>query len=308
MTTIPQPIPYQGSKRNIAWQILAQFPQEVHTLIEPFAGSAAVSVAAAFHERATHFYLNDLNKPLMDLVEMIINHPQQIADEYEKLWLAQLGRERAFYDDIRWQFNLSHKPVHLLYLLARCVKASVRYNTEGQFNQSPDNRRRGRRPKSMRQEIFAMSRLLHGRTTISSDSYWATLDIVSSTDLVYLDPPYQGTSQNRDPRYYCGTEIEEIIEFLSELNKRKVKFLLSYDGRTGDRAYGRKLPPKLGLCRMEIYAGRSSQATLLGKKAETFESLYISPALAREIRLSIDRDSQKRNAHSKLKQLELGLL
>jgi DNA adenine methylase len=38
MKTMPQPIPYQGSKRHIAEQILAYFPQDVCTLIEPFAG------------------------------------------------------------------------------------------------------------------------------------------------------------------------------------------------------------------------------------------------------------------------------
>ncbi len=43
---VPQPIPYQGSKRYIAKVILAFFPKAVETLFEPFAGSAAVSLAA----------------------------------------------------------------------------------------------------------------------------------------------------------------------------------------------------------------------------------------------------------------------
>jgi DNA adenine methylase len=206
MKTMPQPIPYQGSKRNIAEQILAYFPQDVCTLIEPFAGSAAISVAAAHYKRARRFYLSDVNKPLMDLVEIIINRPQEIADEYEKLWLMQIGKERDFYDYVRNQFNITHKPEYLLYLLARCVKASIRYNTEGDFNQSPDNRRQGRRPMSMRQQIFAVSQLLRGKTTIQSGDYKAVSDIVSRSDLVYLDPPYQGTSQNRDPRYYSGSD------------------------------------------------------------------------------------------------------
>jgi len=33
---LPHPIPYQGSKRNLAAQILAFFPQGIDTLIEPF--------------------------------------------------------------------------------------------------------------------------------------------------------------------------------------------------------------------------------------------------------------------------------
>ena len=42
------------------------------------------------------------------------------------------------------------KPDLLLYLLARCVKAAVRYNASGEFNQSPDNRRRGMPPHDAR--------------------------------------------------------------------------------------------------------------------------------------------------------------
>ncbi len=280
MRRMPQPIPYQGSKRNIAGQILSVFPNGVATLIEPFAGSAAVSVAAAYGQKAEKFYLNDLNKPLMELLAMIVNEPQEIADRYERLWQAQLGRERAYYDFVRDEFNKTHRPDYLLYLLARCVKASVRYNANGDFNQSPDNRRRGRRPSSMRQEILGVSRLLQGKTTIVSGDYRELLDIISENDLVYMDPPYQGTSQNKDPRYYSGLNFGDLIDFLEELNRRQVMFMLSYDGRTGTKTYGRELPSSLGLQQMEIHAGRSSQATLLGKSVQTYESLYLSPALA----------------------------
>jgi DNA adenine methylase len=43
--------------------------------------------------------------------------------------------------------------------------------------------------------------------------------------------------------------------------------------------FGKPLPVSLRLERIEIDAGRSSQATLLGKDARTCESLYLSPAL-----------------------------
>jgi DNA adenine methylase len=284
MKKMPQPIPYQGSKRNIARQILKVLPQEVEMLIEPFAGSAAVSVAAAYYQKAQKFHLNDLNKPLMDLLEMIVNQPRQIADAYEKLWYEQLGRRREFYDFIRDEFNSTHRPDYMLYLLARCVKASVRYNADGEFNQSPDNRRKGRQPDSMRQEILGVSRLLRHKTTVTSLDYKDLLDTISDSALVYMDPPYQGTSQNKDPRYYSGLNFDELISFLHELNNRQISFILSYDGRTGNKTYGRALPDTLNLHKLEIYAGRSSQATLLGKKTVTHESLYLSPNLLEQFK------------------------
>ena len=287
---MPQPIPYQGSKRNIARQILSVFPAGVGTLIEPFAGSAAVSVAAAHWQKAEKFYLNDLNKPLMDLLAMIVNEPQEIADRYERLWQAQIGQERAYYDFVRNEFNRTHRPDYLLYLLARCVKASVRYNANGDFNQSPDNRRKGRRPSSMRQEILGVSRLLQGKTVVASGDYREVLNVISGDDLVYMDPPYQGTSQNKDPRYYSSLNPGELVDFLEELNRRQIMFILSYDGRTGAKTYGAALPSGLNLHRIEIHAGRSSHATLLGKSVQTYESLYLSPALMQ--RLIVERNGR----------------
>ncbi len=35
---VPHPIPYQGSKRNLAPAILGYLPERVGTQIEPFAG------------------------------------------------------------------------------------------------------------------------------------------------------------------------------------------------------------------------------------------------------------------------------
>jgi DNA adenine methylase len=63
------------------------------------------------------------------------------------------------------------------------------------------------------------------------------------------------------------------------MNKRHISYVVSYDGAMGGKAYGKQLPNSLCLKRLEIKAGRSSQATLLGRNAETTESLYLSPAL-----------------------------
>lgn len=283
---IPQPIPYQGSKRNIARFILSFFPHEVERLVEPFAGSAAVSIAAACYGKASRFYLNDINRPLMKLLQEIIDNPRTISDEYEKLWNEQRGQERQFYYHVRDEFNRTQRPACLLYLLARCVKASVRYNSRGEFNQSPDNRRKGRRPQRMRDDIFATSHLLRGRTLITSKDYAEVLESVAPTDLVYMDPPYQGVCNGKDPRYYTGIDIERFIHQLEDLNARHIPFILSHDGRTGWKTYGTGLPPDIGAYRIEIRAGRSAQATLLGRNDITYESIYISEALLALLDLS----------------------
>jgi DNA adenine methylase len=251
----------------------------VERLIEPFAGSAAVSIAAAYHRRANSFLLNDRNQPLMELLHEIIHYPRRVSDAYEALWHAQHGKERQFYDEVRNTFNRTHEPAHLLFLLARCVKASVRYNTQGEFNQSPDNRRKGASPVTMRQNIMAVSRLLRNKALLKHENYVDVLRAAHHGDLVYMDPPYQGVCETRDRRYSSGINSAEFVETLHDLNKRAIPFILSYDGRTGNKQHGAILPELLALTRVEVAVGRSSQATLLGRSDVTYESIYISPAL-----------------------------
>jgi len=280
---IPHPIPYQGSKRNLAKYILPFFQQDIDILFEPFAGSAAISIVTAFQKKASRFHINDVNQPLIALWDEIINHPKKISEQYKHLWLKQQGNERKYYDFVREEFNKTKQPDYLLYLLARCVKASVRYNANGEFNQSPDNRRLGRDPQKMTDDILFVSKLLSGKTTVTSQDYKEILALAKPTDLVYMDPPYQGVCATGDPRYFSGIDFDEFMQELKKLSKRNVPFILSYDGRTGKKSYGQNMPEELGMYRLEIDAGRSTQATLLGRDDVTIESVYLSKNLVEQL-------------------------
>jgi len=151
------------------------------------------------------------------------------------------------------------------------------------FNQSPDKRRLGTIPETMRENIAAISALLRSKTIVTSLTYQDVLANVRRDDVVYMDPPYQGVCGERDSRYFSGICASDFAEELKALNEKSIRYVVSYDGRLGNRTYGRPLPEKLGLTLVEIEAGRSSQATLLGRNEMTVESLYLSSALADEI-------------------------
>lgn len=276
---VPHPIPYQGSKRNLAQVILSYMPARFARLVEPFAGSAAISLAVAYRGRTDHFLINDRHEPLVALWREIIERPDELADEYEELWRDQIGNERRFYDEVRAKFNKTHRPAAFLYLLARCVKAAIRYNGSGEFNNSPDNRRKGALPANMRLRIRGAAELLGGRTEIICQDYAAVLRKCKSSDVIYMDPPYQGVCGERDQRYAPKVDHDEFCQALSSLNARNCLYLVSYDGRMGEKMYGKPMPKELGLEHIEIHAGRSTQATLLGLESDTYESLYLSPAL-----------------------------
>ena len=280
---VPHPFPYQGSKRGIAKFILPYFPSNVRCLIEPFCGAAAVSIAASAHGLAERFLLNDLNKPLMALWSAILNNPNSLCDEYERQWLEQQSDRKAYFFEVRDEFNKTHDPNQLLYLLARIVKGSVRYSSDGRFNQSADNRRSGMRPSTMRRNINCVSALLKNKTSVSAVDFREAIERAEKRDLVYMDPPYQGTSFTRDHRYFNGLSYDDFVETLGRMNDLDISYIISYDGMTGEKTYGKQLPETLHLRHLHIRAGRSSQATLLGNNQETIESLYLSPSLVERI-------------------------
>lgn len=292
--TVPHPIPYQGSKRALASFILDCMPAHVNCLIEPFAGSAAVSLAALASHRVEQVVLGDSNAALMNLWTAIRDEPDVLAMGYRQHWMAQSGQERDYYDQVRDQFNRTHQPRDFLYLLARCVKAAVRYNANGDFNQSPDNRRKGAHPDTMQKHILGSAALLNGRSSLYTQDYRSLIAHlnIQSTDILYLDPPYQGVCNRRDSRYRSGVIFDEFVDFLHRLNEVQIQYILSYDGRTDDRVYGEPLPESLRLAHYELHAGRSTQATLLGRKAHTWEALYLSPALAAQIQTPLPAFSQ----------------
>jgi len=287
---IPQPIPYQGSKRALAPLILKYFPAKINRLIEPFAGSSAITVATAIRSKASKYWINDLNQPLVTLIEEIVNNPEKISSNYKDVWIKQLGNEKKYYKEIRNRFNTHSRPEDFLYVLARCIKGAVRYNSIGEFNQSPDNRRKGKLPKTMRKEIFQISNLLKGKTKFTATDYSHIFQEANELDLIYMDPPYQGTSNKKDSRYLAGLNLEEFILNLELLNLKNVPYLISFDGKLGNKSYGNDLPKALQLRKIMIEVGRSTTSTLLGQDEITYESLYLSKALVQRIKIELPKE------------------
>lgn len=279
----PHLVQYQGSKRIIAPEIIKFFPKKINRLIEPFSGTCAISILAAAENKCDNFWLNDINEPLIKMMEECVNVPQKLADAYRVIWEGQFQDNQNnvdYFYKVRDEFNHGMKDsARMLFLLARVVKGAVRYNVRGELNQSCDKRRYGTRPQIIANNAFKISELLKGKTYFSSENYKEVLALTKPGDLVYMDPPYQGTSNKdnaRDNRYIQGVDFEEFVEELTKLNARGVDFIVSYDGMTGDKMIGKKLPQKLALSHIYINAGLSAQATLNGKKEITYESLYIS--------------------------------
>ena len=283
MSRLPHPIPYQGSKRRLASLIGTYLPCEINTFFEPFAGSAAMSIYAAFHKRASNFVIADSLEPMVSLLQAIVEQPNLTAARYRHVWEGQMESGPGYFNEVRDRYNDERDPIDLLYLICRCVKNAVRFNREGRFTQSVDKRRLGMRPDKMRSAVQGVSSILGGTVQFRVGDWRETLVDAGPGDFVYMDPPYLGTSVGRDKRYHKQLMLEELVCGLEDLRRRRVPFALSYDGMTGGREYGPPLPEKLGLTRLLLHAGTSSQSTLSGRYEQTIESLYVTPGLTEPI-------------------------
>ena len=277
---LPHPIPYQGSKRQLAPAIARYLPTKIETFYEPFAGSAAMSIYAAHHRLAARFVIADSLTPMIDLFRAIVEEPEKTVCRYRELWHGQMIGDNSYFNRVRDRYNETGNHVDLLYLICRCVKNAVRFNRAGRFTQSVDKRRLGMRPDKMRKAILGVSAILGGRAEFRIGDWLETTADARPGDFLYMDPPYLGTSIGRDRRYHRQMMRDELVLGLESLRGRRIPFALSYDGATGGREYGPPLPEALGLTRLLLDAGTSSQATLNGRREETVESLYLTPGLA----------------------------
>ena len=294
---LPHPIPYQGSKRTLAPLIAPHVPDDIETWFEPFAGSAAMTIWAASRGVAKRYVIGESLEPIAKLWTAIIDHPKKISARYAEIWDGQKPHDIGYFNQIRARYNRDRDPVDLLYLICRCVKNAVRFNSKGAFTQSVDKRRLGMRPAKMTAAINGASSLLQGSVEVRIGDWLETMIDATARDFVYMDPPYLGTTVGRDKRYAHQMPQQRLIKGLGVLLAGNIRFALSYDGMTGSKEYGPPLPPTLGLTRLLLHAGVSSQGTLSGRSEETIESLYLSPGLA-EPQSSIIRRSRPTNQKS----------
>lgn len=261
-------IKWTGSKRSQAETIVSYFPENINTYYEPFLGGGSVMGITNFKKAVC----GDICKPLIELWEEIKTKPNDVSKIYEDNWnkLQKIGY--TYYYDIRDQFNKNGDPNKFLFLTRTCCNGLIRFNKNGEFNNSFHVTRKGINPKTLNKIINEWSSRIQNVKFIIGD-YRETTKTAKKGDLVYLDPPY---FYNKD-RYSSDLNYEEFLKFLEDLNKREIKYVLSFDGSRGDKNYNIEIPSNLYKRKFTTKAGNSSVNNVLNQKKEmVFESLYLN--------------------------------
>lgn len=162
-------------------------------LVEPFVGSAAVSLA--LHQKMESFLVNDANFDLVNVFEHLRSAPDAFIDEVATYFTAENNTEERYYA-LRDRFNetgptSSKRAALFIYLNRHGYNGLCRYNQSGGFNVPFGRFTSLRSPeKELRQAAPVLA-----RCEISHGDFEPVLDACGVGDAVYCDPPYVALSK-----------------------------------------------------------------------------------------------------------------
>src|ERR1035437_629977 len=184
---LPPVIKWSGSKRSVAAQLASLFP-EYERYYEPFVGGGAMLP----FRKVKQGYASDIMPELIQLWAVIRDQPQLAIDGYSMRWHARQRDGHGVYYEIRDHFNLTRDPIDFLFLSRTCVNGLIRFNKDGNFNNSLHHTRPGIAPETLEQVIAMWSKAIQCVDFTVAD-YTNALLHVTESDFVFLDPPYEST-------------------------------------------------------------------------------------------------------------------
>lgn len=184
MSTI---LKWAGNKTAIMSELKKHLPDGPR-LVEPFAGSCAVMMATDY----PHYLVADINPDLINLYQVIKEDVNSFIHLVERIF-SKFTMEEDYYK-CRQFFNTVplepiEKAAYFLFLNRHCYRGLCRYNQRGLFNVPYGNYKKPYLPVD---EIRAFAEKAV-RATFICASYDETLAMLQAGDVVYCDPPYDGT-------------------------------------------------------------------------------------------------------------------
>lgn len=182
---------WAGNKTRVRGHILHLLPTKAIRLVEPFAGSCAISLAADYDD----YLIADTNTDLIRLYQQIKTDVDTVIANIETLFVPSNNTAERYYK-IREEFNDidtddARKSAIFVYLNRHCFNGLCRYNASGKFNVPFGKYDRPVAPvKEI--EVFAV---FSKKAKFIEKSFEQTFEMVREGDTVYCDPPYLQLSE-----------------------------------------------------------------------------------------------------------------
>lgn len=193
--------------------------------IEPFVGGGSVFL----HLNPSNPIIADLNAELIDLYKGIKNYPHKVWEIFKSF----PSGKKAYYK-IRDNHD-TNRPIYFraartLYLNRTCFKGMWRHNPQGKFNVGYGGEER--RWAITHESIVEVSNKLI-KVKIMQADFEKTLDMSSSGDFIFLDPPYNpGEKEMKEAHYinrrFSYDDQKRLASKVMELSKNNdIKWLMT---------------------------------------------------------------------------------
>ena len=222
-------IKWVGGTRQLMETILSLVPKDINTYYEPFLGGGAV----LYSIEAKNKKASDVNSELINTYNTIKNKLEELKKELKK----HVNEEEYFYMVRAWDRDENYltkytdveRASRFIFLNKTAFNGMWRENKKGHFN-VPFGRMKN--PKILDTENLPLCNKFFQDIDFSTKSFNDILSEIKEGDFIYLDPPYVPLSVTSSFTSYNKENFslkmqQELKNFCDELNKKKVKFLLS---------------------------------------------------------------------------------
>lgn len=215
-----------GSKAAVAPQILDILPSKCRRFIEPMAGSAVIGLKMVAARRAEQLVLCDVNDELIHLYQTVQTNPTGVATFIRAMALRYntSSEQQAVYKEWVAERNLERQrdtksAARTVVINRSCFNGLFRVNAKGEFN-TPWGKRDKILTQPLVSAVVETSALLTRAEAVLSSGQYDSWGTPNPGDVIYLDPPYDGTFSAYSSRKWSEADLLSIAAYA----KRAARF------------------------------------------------------------------------------------
>lgn len=221
-----------GGKGRIAEQVMNQFPSSMEVYYEPFVGGGSILLNVLEQKLCKSAIAGDANEELINFYLQIKKDYRAVLDTFDTFENSEkeFYRIRKLDRDPGWsQVDPVFRAARFWYITKMFFNGLWRVNKDG-FNNSPYGKIK--KIGYDEQDVKGVAEALRN-TDFKACDFAKLIETAKEGDMVYLDPPYVPISDDKDSFTLYIKEGFDADQHLNlrkacdELNKKKVKFLLS---------------------------------------------------------------------------------
>jgi len=222
-SSIISPLKWAGGKRWLANRHQGLFPTQFNRYFEPFLGGASIFLGL----RPESAVLSDANAELIEMYKAIRDDWSSVSQALR--WHSELHSEAHYYRQRSTPpTERFERAAWFLYMNRACYNGLYRVNRRGEFNV----------PKGSKSEIlldtddFSQVSSAMAKADLMSSDFETVVDMSSTGDFVYLDPPYTVKHNNNgfnkyNEKLFSWADQERLAKSVERAKARGVKLIVS---------------------------------------------------------------------------------